>query len=194
MNLVERAKNIILKPKQEWQVIAAEPHTVQGLYTQYVMLLAAIPAVAAFIGFSLIGTSGFGVSYRLPIAAGVAHMIVSYVLSLGMVYVLALIIDALAPTFGGQKNFMQAFKVAAFAPTASWLAGIFYIVPALGILAVLGGLYSLFLLYAGLAPLMKTSQEKSIAYTVVVILAAIVLTVIIGAVSALVLPGPVRGF
>ena len=194
MNLVERAKNIILKPKQEWQVIAAEPHTVQGLYTQYVMILAAIPAVAAFIGFSLIGTSGFGVSYRLPIAAGVAHMIVSYVLSLGMVYVLALIIDALAPTFGGQKNFMQAFKVAAFAPTASWLAGIFYIVPALGILAVLGGLYSLFLLYAGLAPLMKTSQEKSIAYTVVVILAAIVLTVIIGAVSALVLPGPVRGF
>ena len=194
MNLVERAKNIILKPKQEWPVIAAEPHTVQGLYTQYVMILAAIPAVAAFIGFSLIGTSGFGVSYRLPIAAGVAHMIVSYVLSLGMVYVLALIIDALAPTFGGQKNFMQAFKVAAFAPTASWLAGIFYIVPALGILAVLGGLYSLFLLYAGLAPLMKTSQEKSIAYTVVVILAAIVLTVIIAAVSALVLPGPVRGF
>ena len=64
MNLVERAKNIILKPKQEWQVIAAEPHTVPGLYTQYVMILAAIPAVAAFIGFSLIGTSGFGVSYR----------------------------------------------------------------------------------------------------------------------------------
>jgi hypothetical protein len=194
MNLVERAKNIILKPKQEWQVIAAEPHTVQGLYTQYVMILAAIPAVAAFIGFSLVGLSGLGASYRMPIAAGVAHMIVSYVLSLGMVYVLALIIDGLAPTFGGQKNFMQAFKVAAFAPTASWLAGVFYIVPALGILAVIGGLYSLYLLYAGLAPLMKTPEEKSIGYTVVVIIAAIVLTVIIGAVSALVLPGPMRGF
>ncbi|HUP29645.1 MAG TPA: Yip1 family protein [Usitatibacter sp.] len=194
MNLVERAKNIILKPKQEWPVIAAEPHTVQGLYTQYVMILAAIPAVAAFIGFSVLGMGGLGTSYRMPMGAGVAHMVVSYVLSLGMVYVLALIIDGLAPTFGGQKNFMQAFKVAAFSPTASWIAGIFYIVPALGILAVIGGLYSLYLLYTGLAPLMKAPEEKSIAYTVVVIIAAIVLTVVIAALSALVLPGPVRGF
>jgi Yip1-like protein len=194
MNLVDRAKKIILQPKQEWQVIAAEPQTLQSLYTQYVMILAAIPAVAAFIGFSLIGMSGFGASYRIPIAAGVAHMIVSYVLSLGMVYVLALVIDALAPTFGGTKNFMQALKVAAFAPTASWLAGIFYIIPALGILAVIGGLYSLYLLYAGLSPLMKTAEDKSIPYTVVIILAAIVLTVVVSFVSALVIPSPVRGF
>jgi hypothetical protein len=194
MNLVERAKKIVLQPKPEWRVIEGEAHTVQGLYTQYVMILAAIPAVAAFVGFSLIGMSGFGATYRMPIAAGVAHMIVSYVLALGMVYVLALIIDALAPTFGGQKNFMQAFKVAAFAPTASWLAGIFYLIPALGILAVIGGLYSLYLLYTGLAPLMKAPEDKSIAYTVVVIIAAIVLSVVVGAVSALVLPGPVRGF
>jgi len=194
MNLVDRAKKIVLQPKQEWQVIANEPQTVQGIYTQYVMILAAIPAVAAFVGFSLIGMSGFGASYRMPIAAGVAHMIVSYVLALGMVYVLALIIDALAPTFAGQKNFMQALKVAAFAPTASWLAGVFYIIPALGILAVIGGLYSLYLLYLGLAPLMKTPEDKSVPYTVVVILVAIVLTFVVGAVSALVLPSPVRGF
>ena len=194
MNLVDRAKKIILQPKQEWQVIAGEPQTVQSIYTQYVMILAAIPAVAAFVGFSLIGMSGFGASYRMPIASGVAHMIVSYVLSLGMVYVLALIIDALAPTFAGQKNLMQALKVAAFAPTASWLAGVFYIIPALGILAVIGGLYSLYLLYLGLAPLMKTPEDKSVPYTVVVILIAIVLTFVVGAVSALVLPSPMRGF
>jgi hypothetical protein len=191
MNLVDRAKNIVLQPKQEWPVIAEEAQTVQGIYTQYVMILAAIPAVAAFIGFSLIG---FGSVYRMPFAAGIAHMIVSYVLSLGMVYLLALIIDGLAPTFGGTKNFIQALKVAAFAPTASWLAGIFYIIPALGILAVIGGLYSLYLLYLGLSPLMKAPEDKTIPYTVVVILAAIVLTVVVGAVSALVIPSPVRGF
>lgn len=194
MNLVERAKKIILQPKQEWRIIEAEPHTVQGLYTQYVMILAAIPAVAAFIGFSVIGIGGFGASYRMPIAAGVAHMIVSYVLSLGMVYVLALIIDGLAPSFGGQKNFMQAFKVSAFAPTASWLAGIFYLIPVLGVLAIIGGLYSLYLLYTGLTPLMKAPEEKSVLYTVVIIIAAIVLAVVVGAISAMVLPAPVRGF
>ena len=189
MNLVQRAKNIILTPKAEWAVIDNEQHTVQGLYTQYVMILAAIGPVAAFIGYSIVG---FG-AWRVPIGAGVAHMVVSYLLALGSVYVLALIIDALAPSFGGQKNFMQAFKVAAFAPTASWLAGIFGILPALSILAILG-LYSLYLLYLGLPRLMKTPDEKAIPYLVVVIIAAIVLAVVIAGVAGLVIPSPVRGF
>jgi len=193
MNLVDRAKNILLTPKTEWGVIESETHTVQGLYTGYVMILAAIPAIASFIGFSLIGVTTFVGTYRWPIANGIAHMILQYVLSLGMVYVLALIIDALAPTFGGQKNFMQAFKVAAFAPTASWLAGIFSIIPVLGILGIVG-LYSLYLLYLGLPRLMKTPEDKAIPYTVVLIIAAIVLYAVIFALSALVVGGSLRGF
>ncbi len=193
MNLVDRAKNILLKPKQEWAVISAEPHTVQGLYTGYVMILAAIPAVAAFIGFSLIGVSTFMGSYRWPITSGITHMILQYVLNLGWVYVLALIIDALAPNFGGEKNFMQALKVSAFSPTAMWLAGIFSIIPALAILGILG-LYSLYLLYTGLPLLMKTPEDKAVPYTVVVIIIAIVLGLIVGALSALVVPSPMRGF
>ena len=189
MNLVERAKNLILTPKAEWAVIDNEPHTVQGLYTQYVMILAAIGPVASFIGYSIVG---FG-AYRIPIGAGVAYMVLSYVLALAMVYVLALVIDALAPNFGGTKNFMQALKVAAFAPTASWLAGIFGILPALSILAILG-LYSLYLLYLGLPLLMKTPQEKAVPYLVVVIIVALVLAVVIGGVAGLVIPSPVRGF
>lgn len=193
MNLVQRAKNIILQPKQEWPVIAGETHTVQGLYTQYVMILAAIAPVASFIGYSLVGFGGFGTTVRIPIGAGVAYMVVSYLLSLGAVYVLALVIDALAPNFGSEKNFMQAFKVAAFAPTASWLAGIFSIVPALAILGLLG-LWSLYLLFLGLPLLMKTPADKAVPYTVVVIIVVIVIAVLIGAVSSLVIPSPARGF
>ncbi|HSN21764.1 MAG TPA: Yip1 family protein [Usitatibacter sp.] len=193
MNLVDRAKKILLQPKAEWEVISAEPHTVQDLYTGYVMILAAIPAVASFIGFSLIGVSSFMGTYRWPITSGVTHMILQYVLNLGWVYVLALIIDALAPNFGGEKNFMQALKVSAFSPTAMWLAGIFSIIPVLGILGILG-LYSLYLLYVGLPVLMKTPPEKAVSYTVVVIIIAIVLGLIVGALSALVVPGPMRGF
>jgi len=193
VNLVDRAKNILLKPREEWAVISAEPHTVQDLYTGYVMILAAIPAVASFIGFSLIGVSTFMGSYRWPITTGITHMILQYVLNLGWVYVLALIIDALAPNFGGEKNFMQALKVSAFSPTAMWLAGIFSIIPAIAILGILG-LYSLYLLYTGLPLLMKTPAEKAVPYTVVVIIIAIVLGIIVGALSALVVPGPMRGF
>jgi len=193
MNLVDRAKNILLKPREEWAVISAEPHTVQDLYTGYVMILAAIPAVASFIGFSLIGISTFMGSYRWPITTGITHMILQYVLNLGWVYVLAWIIDALAPNFGGEKNFMQALKVSAFSPTAMWLAGIFSIIPAIAILGIVG-LYSLYLLYVGLPLLMKTPAEKAMPYTVVVIIIAIVLGLIVGALSALVVPSPMRGF
>jgi Yip1-like protein len=193
MNLVERAKNIILQPKQEWPVIAGETHTVQGLYTQYVMILAAIGPVASFIGYSLVGFGGFGTTVRIPIGSGVAYMVVSYLLSLGAVYVVALVIDALAPNFGSEKNFMQAFKVAAFAPTASWLAGIFSIVPALAILGLLG-LWSLYLLFIGLPLLMKTPADKAVPYTVVVLIVVIVIAVLIGTISALIIPSPARGF
>jgi len=194
MNLVDRVKKILLSPKQEWAVINNETHTVAGLYTTYVMILAAIPAVCQFIGFSVVGYSGFGASYRIPMGAGLASMVLNYVLALGGVYVIALVIDGLAASFGGTKNFMQAFKVAAFFPTAAWLAGVFSLLPALAIIGVLGGLYSLYLLYVGLGLLMKVPDEKSIGYTVVVVIVAIVLSVVIGTVAALVTPSPLRGF
>ena len=193
MNLVDRVKKIIIQPKQEWEAIDGESHTVQDLYLNYVMILAAIPAVASFIGWSVVGIGVFGSTFRVPIGAGVAHMILGYLLSLGSVYLVALIVDAFAPKFDGQKNFMQALKLSAFASTASWLAGIFYVVPALGILGLLG-LYSLYLLFVGLPILMKAPPDKSLPYTVVVMVAVIVIVVVVRAVAALTIPGPVRGF
>ena len=196
MNLVDRAKKILLTPKSEWGVIKTETQTVASLYTQYVMILAAIPAVASFIGFSVVGYSGFGggISYKIPMGAGLANMILGYVMTLGGVYVMALVIDALAPTFAGEKNFIQSLKVAAFFPTASWVMGIFSILPTLAILGILGGLYSLYLLYTGLGPLKNVPEEKSIGYTVVVVIVAIVLMVVISTVAALAMPSTTRGF
>jgi len=193
MNLVDRAKKMILQPKQEWQVIEGESHTVKDLYVNYAMILAAIPAVASFIGFSIVGLGGVLSSYRIPIESGIALMIVKYVLSLASVYVLALIIDALAPNFASQKNFLQALKLAVFSMTAAWLAGIFSILPALSILGLLG-LYSLYVLFLGMPVLMKTPEDKVVPYFVVVLIAAVVVNVVIGALAALTIPGTLRGF
>ena len=180
MNLVERVKRILLTPRTEWGVIDAEPATVAELYTGYIMPLAAIGPIAQFIGYSLIGMRipFAGGTYRTPIVSGITGAIVGYVLTLVGVYVLALIIDALAPSFDGTRNQIQALKVAAYSATAGWLAGIFAIIPMLGILGILG-LYSLYLLYLGLPVLMKAPKEKALGYTVVVIVAAIVLAVIV---------------
>ena len=190
MNLPDRVKNILLQPKLEWPVIANETHTVQGLYTQYVMILAAIPAVASFIGYSLLA---LGV-WRVPFAAGLAYMVISYVLTLGAVYVSALVIDALAPQFGGQRDFMEAFKVAAFAPTASWVAAIVTVIAPLAIIAFVGTLYTLYLLYLGLPLLMKVPEDKAVPYFIVVLVTMIVIGAVIFFVAGLAIPSRARGF
>jgi hypothetical protein len=183
MALLDRVKRILLTPKQEWEVIDTEPATPASLYTGYILPLAAIGPIAQVIGYSVFGIRFFGGVYRVPIGSAITGAIVSYVLSLIAIYVLALIIDALAPTFNGTKNQIQALKVAAYSATASWVAGIFAAIPGLRFLGILG-LYSLYLLYLGLPILMKSPKEKALGYTVVVILAAIVLFVVIGIVAS----------
>jgi len=179
MSLMERAKKIVLQPKTEWPVIDGEQTTTGALYTGYIIPLAAIGPIAQVIGWSVFGLSlPFVGSFRMPIGFALRAAAISYVGSLISVFVLSLIIDALAPTFGGQKNQMQALKVAAYSATAAWLAGIFAIIPALAILGLLG-LYSLYLLYLGLPVLMKSPEDKAVGYTVVVILCAIVLWYVI---------------
>ena len=176
MGLVERVKGILLTPRSEWEVIAAETTTPAALYTGYVLPLAAIGPVAQVIGFSVLGMRMpfGGAVYRTPIGTALTSAVVAYVLSLIGVFVLALIIDGLAPTFGGTKSQIQALKTAAYSSTAVWVAGIFTLVPGLAVLYILG-LYSVYLLYLGLPVTMKAPSDRAGAYTGVVIVAQIVL-------------------
>lgn len=182
--LITRVKNILLKPAAEWLVIDAEPATTKGLFVGYACILAAIPALATLIGGQVFGLGVLGVTYRPPLVGAVVTAVVSYALGLAMIYVLALVIDALAPSFDGTKNKVQALKVAVYANTAGWVAGVAMLVPALSILALIGVLYSLYLLYLGLPVLMKAPQAKALGYTAVTIIVAIVLSLIIGAATA----------
>jgi Yip1-like protein len=182
MNLVERAQKILLQPKQEWYVIQQEPTPPPQIYTSYIIPLAAIGPVASIIGLSLIGVTTIVGSFRLSIPYAIILALVSFALDLGSVYVVALIIDALAPSFASHKNFNQAFKVAAYCKTPAWIGGIFNLIPTLAILGGLLGLYSIYLLYLGLPPLMYTPPDKAVVYTVVIIVVMIVLFIIIGAI------------
>jgi len=181
--IIERVKAILTTPKTEWPIAAAEPATTSSLYTGYIAIVAAFPIVAGFLKGSLIGTSAFGITVRTPIGMGILGMLLHYVLTLVLVYVMALIVNALAPTFGGQKDMVQALKTIAYAWTASWVAGIAVIVPWLGwLIAIAGGIYSIYLLYLGLPSTMKCPVEKAGGYTAVSVIIAIVLSWIIGAI------------
>lgn len=193
MGLVDRVKNILLNPRQEWEVIDAEAATTSSLYTGYIIPLAAIPPVCQAIGYSVFGIRlPFVGTWRTPIGSAVTSALVTYVLTLIGVFILALIIDNLAPTFSGTKNQIQALKVAAYSYTPAWVVGIFSLIPGLRFLAILG-LYSLYLLYLGLPVLMKSPKEKAFGYTAVVIIVGIVLSVIIGVIAGRFIAGPSMG-
>lgn len=182
MDLRARVQAIVLKPKEEWVKIKAETTSVSGLFTSYAMILAAIPAVAQFIGFGLIGRRYPFIGWvRMGIGTSLVRAIFSYILSLVMVYVFALIINALAPTFGSAPNQLNAMKLAVYSMTPGWVAGILYVVPFLEWLVILASLYGLYVLYLGLAtPMMDTPKEKIMAYLVVSIVVVIVLSVVVG--------------
>lgn len=187
MQLVQRARNIIVSPKTEWDAIAADPTPTAKIVTGYVLPLAAVAAVAGFIGMCLVGMSlPFLGTYRMGIGWGLALAIYHVIMAVVFVYVVGFIIDALAPTFGGQKNMAQAVKLAAYSYTPAWLAGILSIIPALGILAIIGAIYGLYLLYLGLPRLMKNPPDKSAGYTALVVVCAIVTGFIISMIGGLI--------
>lgn len=187
VDIKTRVRNILLTPKTEWPAIEEEPTNRGTLVTGYVVPLAAIGAIAGFIGGSLVGVSlPFLGTYRVPIMTGLFGALLTFAFAIVGVFVLAFIINALAPTFGAQQDPNKAFKVAVYSYTPAWIAGALQILPALGFLALLVGLYGLYLLYLGLPALMKAPADKSVAYTAVVVVCAIVLSIVIGSIGSLV--------
>ena len=189
MNLVERAKNILITPKTEWEVIKKEDLTINQMFIQYAIILAAIPAIATFIGVCFIGVTVpfLDITYRVPIGTGLGNMVVTYLFSLGGVYIVALIMDALAPSFGSTKNIVSSFKVTVFSYTAVWLAGIFSIIPVLSILSIVG-LYSFYLLYLGMGSIKEVPKDKLVGYLVVLIITMIVIFVVLGLIVQVIFP------
>lgn len=188
--LLDRIKAILLSPSTEWPRIAAEPATAGSIYIGYVAPLAAIGVIAGFVGHTLIGVNvPFVGLVHTGIFAGLVTAILKFLLSFLSVFLVAWLVDVLAPTFGGQRDSLRALKVTAYSYTPAWVAGILHIIPALGVLAALAGLYGLYLLYLGLPVLMQCPKDKSVGYTVVLVICAIVIWVVIAALSTCAIAG-----
>lgn len=184
MALIDRAKNIILKPKEEWAVIGAEQADAGSLYTGYIMPLAAITPICSFVGMSVIGiTLPYIGTVKTPMVSGIIQAAISYVVALIAVYIVAMIAAALAPNFGGVKDQVQGLKLCAYASTPVWIAGIFTLYSPLGIVVLLAALYGLYVLYLGVPETMKVPKEKAIGFIVVLIIVEIVVFILVGIVA-----------
>jgi hypothetical protein len=180
MNIVDRAKNIIMTPKTEWAVIAGEEANANQIVTGYVIPLALIPTIATLIGDAL---------FRHGFAFGIAMGLVQFLSAIIGVYVTAFVVDFLAPNFGSQKGFGRAMQLVAYSYTPAWVAGILNIVPVLAPLALIAGLYGLYLLYLGLPHTMKTPEDKVVVYLIVTIIVLIIVYFVIAAILTAIMLG-----
>jgi hypothetical protein len=176
MNLVERIKGIMVTPQNEWRVIAREPADLATLFVSYVAILAAIPAICGFIGYAVVGLSTGVGTLRIGYGSALVSALIGYGMAFVSVYVVALVADALAPTFNARKSFGSALKLATYSYTPVWLVGIFLLVPGLAPLRILG-LYGIYLLWLGLPALMRAPerQNATIGYCAAIVVSALVL-------------------
>ena len=186
MSIVERAKNILLKPADEWNVIAGEPATVGGLFTGYAVILAAIPMVAGILFTGVLGLSAAGLggmgggALPMGVSAVAAMAVIGYVLSLVTLYLMSLIVNAVSPSFNGKSDMVQSTKLMTYASTPTWVAGLVSWIPILGGLISLAAIaYVVYLMYLGLKPVLGVPQEKVAGFTVVIVLIYIVLSMIV---------------
>jgi hypothetical protein len=162
MDLARRIPSIILRPKDEWRKIKAEPATVGGLFGSYAVILAAVPPLSEFVGRVFIGERiPFIGWYRYGVGEAIGRAALTYLFSLATVLLFALSIDLLAPNFSSKRSLPNALKLAVYSMTPVWLSGILSLVPSLGILSLLAGLYGFYILFLGFeTPLMDTPKEK----------------------------------
>ncbi|HEX7854058.1 MAG TPA: Yip1 family protein [Sphingobium sp.] len=181
-SLVTRAKAILLTPKTEWPVIATEPKTIREILIGYAIPLAAVGPVASFLGGQIFGYGMLGIRFRPSLLSGLSLAITSFVLTLVSLFVLTMIVEWLTPKFDGTASRVAAFKLVAYSMTASWLAGAFGLVPALAWLGIVG-LYSFYLFYIGVTPILNVPAAKAVTFSVVTLLCAIGLWLVVGLVA-----------
>ena len=184
---VDRARRILFQPQREWEAINGEFTKAGAIYRNYIVPLSAIGPIASVAGVAVFGEQGtlFGI-VQTPLGTAVQDAVAHYVLGLVSVFVVAIALELLAPSFSGQANRVQGLKVAAYASTPAWLFGILCLVPRLGPLALLGMVWTLYLVYSGAPLLMKVSKERATAFGLV--------AVVIAAIVALLFEGLTRAF
>lgn len=179
MNLIERVKNMIVTPKTEWTAVEGESDTLSGVITKYVIPLAAVGAICTFIGYAFIGID-YGFFRMRGMEWGIKMAVISLVSSIVGVIITAFVVDALAPSFGSEKNINKSAQLVAYGFTPAFVGALLTIFPAIAMIGSLFGLYGIYLMYLGLGPLKKTPEDKKVIYLVISIVVLIVVYMVIG--------------
>ena len=186
-NLISRAKNMITQPKVTWDVIKTEETSIPNLLTGYVFPLALIPAIASFIGYGFIGFNVGFFGQASSIEWGISQAIITFATAFIGIFISAWVISQLAKNFGTTVSLNDAIKLVAYSYTPSLLSGVFYLISALTVLTLIGGIYSLYVLYLGFQPITNVNEQQKTSYFLISLIAIIVVSVVITFVLGIIL-------
>ena len=186
--IIDRVKNILLKPKETLALAKAEQPSMQDLIV-YLAIVAIPTLIGIIIGYGVVGIGGFGYHFRVPIGGAITLGILQYVLAIVGIIILGYIVNALAPTFSSKPNQIQATKLVAYTATPWLVAGILYIFPPLSILVILAGIYGLYIMYLGMPVFMETPEDKKLIYLIVSIVVYIIIMAVVSGITSSVMWG-----
>jgi Yip1 domain len=175
MNIFARVRGIFLAPTAEWAIIDGEPATTGGLMAGYAAILAAVPVVCDFAGRRIFNFGVFAGHDHFPLWISALTAVTTYVVSLASVFIVAKLINAMAPDMGGEKNWISALKLAVYSSTIGWVTGLFGLFPPMAIFGGICALYGYFPLRVGLPRLMRVSEDHALSYAVIVFVVSLLL-------------------
>ena len=187
MGTINSAIELVKNPAGFITAHQGDPATTNEIMVKYVAVLALIPFFATLIGdlwyyslftrFTLVGSFA---------AYAFVRAVLTYILDVAAVYVIAIVIRMLAPTFNSTVDEIKSLKLAAYIFTPAFLIAVLDIIPPLSGLTFLGVLYGLYILYIGLPIVLATPKDKVVTYVVAVVVATLVVFVVIGVIIGLI--------
>jgi hypothetical protein len=181
-SMLARALNMVVKPREEWMRIAGEPTSIASLYVAYALPMLGFVAIVSFLQRALIGTwVPLAGTVKAAPSVALESVVASLLFGLIGLFLLALIIQLLAPAFGAKRDLRQAVKTAVYSATPACVASVFSFLPLLGtLIGLILMLYGIYVLYLGLIPVMSTPKEGAAGYTATVVIVTILLSFLVG--------------
>ena len=180
LRTLQRIKNILRTPATEWLVIERETVQPLALITYYLAPLAVATALASIVGSVVVERVPFPVA---SVIRTVVTACLGFVATTVLAFAMALVVNELAPHFGGRHHFDQAFKVIVYSSTPIVVAGLARAIPFVaGLVTFIGTVYALYVFSLGLKQLMRIRPEQTLGFVVILCVSGVIMNFVLRAV------------
>mgnify|MGYP001187763588 FL=1 len=159
---------ILKDPKNEWALIEEEHYSAKTVFLTQISILAAIPAIALYIGVTQVGWSVAGQEpVRLASSSALGSAVLFYFAMWGAVAFIAACMHWMEKTYGGEVSLDECLVLTTVTATPLFLSGISFLLPILWLNVAVAGValvYSVYLLYSGTSRVMKIDEDRAFMF------------------------------